>query len=382
MEQLDILQWAAIVLIGVAASYPLIFQEPCDCGVQESVVGDNRTSVRREITTIVHNETGIPAVKIFKTVKPSLVSIEVREKSPGFEGLSQGSGFVFDNQGRIITNAHVVGNSGKVTVTFPDGSQTEGIVIGKDDYSDLAVVDVDLSQDKLRPLTLGDSSELEVGEPVYAVGGPFGLSNSMTAGIVSQLKRKISSQQDFVIPNIIQIDAAVNPGNSGGPLLNRQAEVVGVNTAISSRTGTFSGVGFSIPSKTVERVVSSLIGKGEYNHPWIGVSGRDVTPEIAQLMDLNVTRGFLVVDVVEDSPAAEAGLEGSSRQVNLEGIEMKVGGDVIIGVEGRKVRKIDDILNYLASETEVGDQITLTIIRNRKRKQVSLTLEERPEPNS
>jgi len=383
MNRLSILQWSAIVLIGMAASYSLIFQEPCDCSTPASISSNNQTGVRREITTIVRNETGIPAVKIFENVEPSLVSIEVRDSSSDFfEGLAQGSGFVYDKEGHIITNAHVVGDSAKATVTFLDGSMAEGVVIGKDEYSDLAVVDVDLDPSKLQPLALGNSSSLEVGEPVYAVGNPFGLSGSMTSGIISQLKRKISSKKEFVIPNIIQTDAAVNPGNSGGPLLNQQAKVVGVNTAISSMTGTFSGVGFSIPSNTVKRVVRSLIKKGEYDHPWIGVSGRDLTPEIAQLMDLETTKGFLVVDVVQDSPAAEAGLEESRRKVRLQGIETRVGGDVIVAVDGKQVRKIDDILNYLASKTEVGDQISLTIIRDHQRQQVTLTLEERPEPSS
>lgn len=381
MERLDVLQWAAIVLIGIAASYNLIFQEKCDCKLQESVIYDNKTPVRQEITTVVHNETGIPAVKIFERVEPSLVSIEVRSGSTA-GGYAQGSGFVYDKQGRIVTNAHVVGNSAKATVAFLDGSVAEGMVIGKDEYSDLAVIDVDLPRSKLKPLILGNSSALRVGEPVYTVGNPFGLSGSMTAGIVSQLNRKISSQQDFVIPNVIQTDAAVNPGNSGGPLLNQKAKVVGVNTAISSRTGTFSGVGFSIPADTVERIVGSLIKKGEYKHPWIGVSGRDLTPEIAQLMDLNTTKGFLVVDVVKDSPADKAGLRASERKVTLEGIETEVGGDVVVEIGDKRVRKIDDVLNYLASETEVGDHIALTVIRNHQRKRVSLTLEERPEPGS
>lgn len=215
---------------------------------------------------------------------------------------------------------------------------------------------------------------------MVAIGNPFGLSGSMTAGIVSQKNRLLRTEGRFSIPNVLQTDAAINPGNSGGPLLNMAGEVIGVNTAIQSESRTFSGVGFAISAETVERVVPRLINQGEYRHPWIGVSGLDVTPDISRAMGLNVTRGFLIVNVVEDSPAAAAGLESGERQVEVDGGTVTVGGDVVVAIDGEKVRKIDDILNYLATETSVGETVTLTVIRDGERVDVELILARRPQP--
>ncbi len=202
----------------------------------------------------------------------------------------------------------------------------------------------------------------------------------MTAGIISQKDRLLRTQGRFSIPGVLQTDAAINPGNSGGPLLNMRGEVIGVNTAIQSETRTFAGVGFAVSADAVKRVVPRLIQQGEYRHPWIGVSGVDISSDISEEMGLNVTYGFLVVDVVEDSPAAEAGLQAGTREVSVDGGQVTVGGDVIVGIDGEQVRKIDDILNYLATETSVGDTITLDIIRDGDRQEVELTLVRRPQP--
>ncbi|RLG97471.1 trypsin, partial [Candidatus Bathyarchaeota archaeon] len=233
----------------------------------------------------------LTAAWIYNLTKNSVVLIKVTSITPFGRSVAEGTGFVYDKEGHIITNNHVVESGGKITVRFIDGTTVNARLVGRDPYSDLAVIKVDVSEEKLCPLPLGNSSKLVVGEPVYAVGNPFGLSCSITEGIVSQLGRQLKTKGGYLIVDVIQTDAAINPGNSGGPLLNRFGEVVGVNTAIYSYTGTFSGVGFAIPSNLVRKVVPSLIEKGYYEHPWIGVAGLDVTPEIAKLMGLKEPKG-------------------------------------------------------------------------------------------
>lgn len=316
--------------------------------------------------------------ELFKYAEQSVVQISVQKGSA--RGI--GSGFIYDLQGHVVTNYHVVENASRVNVTFLDGTEYRARVVGVDPYTDIAVIKVDdVSRDKLRPLPLGDSSKLEVGEQVAAIGNPFGLSGSMTSGIVSQLGRMLETANGFNIPDVIQTDAAINPGNSGGPLLNMYGEVVGVNTAIASRTGEFAGIGFAIPSNTVKRIVPVLIDEGKYRHPWLGVSGRDVNAEIAEILGLKEARGFLVIDVVANSAAEKAGIKGGSRTVTLsDGSRIKVGGDVIIAIDGNPVRKINDILVYLQRAKSVGDQITLTVVRDGNVMDVRATLLERPNP--
>lgn len=319
---------------------------------------------------------------IFDSVQGSVVAIHSEGSDPSLQDNAEGSGFVYDTEGHIVTNNHVVENAEEVEVSFSDGTQVEATVIGRDPYSDLAVLKVDPEKvSTLRPLKLAEYDEVRVGQQAAAIGNPFGLSGTMTAGIVSQKDRLLRTEGGFSIPNVVQTDAAINPGNSGGPLLNKKGEVIGVNTAISSRSKTFVGVGFAVSVKTVKRVVPRLIQEGKYRHPWIGISGVDVSPEIREVMDLNVTHGFLVVKVVEGSPADEAGLQAGTEQVTIDGRPVTIGGDVVIGINGTKVRKIQDILNYLAKHTDVGDSITLTIIRNGTRKKVPLTLGDRQNAN-
>lgn len=316
--------------------------------------------------------------ELFKYAEQSVVQVSVQKG--GARGI--GSGFIYDTQGHIVTNYHVIENAGRISVTFLDGTEYRARVVGVDPYTDLAVIKVDdVSMDRLRPLPLGDSSRLEVGEQVAAIGNPFGLSGSMTSGIVSQLGRMLETANGFNIPDVIQTDAAINPGNSGGPLLNMYGEVVGVNTAIASRTGEFSGIGFAIPSDTVKRIVPALIENGKYRHPWLGVSGRDVNAEMAEILGLRDARGFLVIDVVANSAAEKAGIKGGNRSVTLsDGSRIKVGGDVIIAIDGNPVRKINDILVYLQRAKSVGDQVTLTVIRDGSMIDLRATLLERPNP--
>jgi S1-C subfamily serine protease len=230
----------------------------------------------------------------------------------------------------------------------------------------------------LHPLSIGDSSNLKVGESIAAIGNPFGLSGSMTSGIVSQLSRLLPSESGYSIPDVIQTDAAINPGNSGGPLLNMRGEIVGINTAIQSATGEFTGVGFAVPSQTIAKIVPNLIENGKYHHPWLGISGRDIDPDLAKILKLNDTIGFLVVTVIKDGPAAKAGLLGSSKTLKIDGIEYQIGGDIILSVDGKQVRKIDDILIHLQRAKTVGDEIVLDILRDGRTTKTTITLEERP----
>jgi S1-C subfamily serine protease len=225
---------------------------------------------------------------------------------------------------------------------------------------------------------LGDSSNLQVGESIAAIGNPFGLSGSMTSGIVSQLDRLLPSGAGYSIPDVIQTDAAINPGNSGGPLLNMRGEIVGINTAIQSTTGEFTGVGFAIPSQTVAKIVPILIKNGEYKHPWIGISGRDIGPDLAKVLNLNDAVGFLVITVIPDSPASRAGLQGSENIVERDGVQYTVGGDIILSVDGLEVREISDILIHLQRAKSVGDEMVLEIIRDGRTTNFTIILGERP----
>ena len=320
--------------------------------------------------------------EIFERSEAGVVRVNVikSEQIAGLNGV--GSGFVFDQSGHVITNHHVIDNSEKIVVTFLDGSSYNANIVGSDPFTDIAVIKVDAEPSLLHPLPVGDSSNLKVGMQVVAIGNPYGLSGSMTAGIVSQLGRLLPSQDTgFSIPDVIQTDAAINPGNSGGPLLNIKGEVVGINTAIQSAIGEFTGIGFAIPSKTVSKIAPQLIEEGEYHHPWVGISGRDIDPDLAKILNLKDAKGFLIVTVVEGSPADKAGLLGSSKTKEIDGVTYQVGGDVILSVDGKPVRKIDDILIHLQREKSVGDEMVLEILRDSRITNFVILLEERPNLN-
>jgi len=320
-------------------------------------------------------------IEIFEKSEPGVVRVNVQriDQTNGTSGV--GSGFVFDKKGHIITNSHVVKDAKKVAVTFLDGRSYNAEIIGFDEFTDIGVVKVNADLSLLQPLVLGDSSNLKVGEPIAAIGNPFGLSGSMTSGIVSQLGRLLPSGAGYSIPDVIQTDAAINPGNSGGPLLNMRGEIVGINTAIQSTTGEFTGVGFAVPSQTIAKIVPSLIENGKYHHPWIGISGRDIDPDLAKVLDLKDAVGFLVITVVENSPAAKAGIHGSDKTVQVEGVNYPIGGDIILSVDGKQVRKIDDILIHLQRAKSVGDEMNLEILRDGRTTNITITLEERPNGN-
>jgi len=315
--------------------------------------------------------------QIYNQTKRSVVLIRVQTRF----GPAQGSGFVYDTEGRIITNNHVVADATEITVTFIDGTIVPATIVGRDTYVDLAVIDVDAVEYLLRPLRLGNSSELLVGEQVIAIGNPFGLADTMTTGIVSAVGREMVAPGRYAIVDVIQTDAAINPGNSGGPLMNMRGEVVGMNTAILSETQQFSGIGFAIPSDTIKREVPSLIETGSYQHPYLGISGMDITPNIAELMGLEEnTRGALVIDVTNGGPADEAGLKGGTTETVIEGVPVMIGGDVIIGVEGRTIGSFYDLVFYLERYIRPGETIELTLIRDNSVTELQLVLGVRPPP--
>ena len=318
---------------------------------------------------------------IFEKTEPGVVRVNVQRENAvdGVGGI--GSGFVFDKKGHVITNAHVVKDATKMVVTFLDGRSYNAEIIGVDEYTDIAVIKVNADLSLLQPVLLGDSSTLKVGEKIAAIGNPFGLSGSMTSGIVSQLGRLLPTENQYSIPDVIQTDAAINPGNSGGPLLNMMGGVVGINTAIQSATGEFTGVGFAIPSQTVAKIVPTLIENGEYKHPWIGVSGRDIDPDLARVLEVTDAIGFLIVTVVEDSPASKAGLIGSEKTIEVEGVNYPIGGDIILAVDGIEVRQIDDILIHLQRAKSIGDEMVLEALRDNRTTNITIILQERPNVN-
>ena len=339
--------------------------------------GHDATSLGDENT--LPKKGNLTLVELFKKTEQGVVKIEtnvadVDDRKP------VGSGFVYDILGHTITNAHVIENATKVTVTFLDGNQYNAEIIGADKFTDIAVIKVNEKPRLLHPLDIGDSSVLLVGEQVAAIGNPFGLSGSMTSGIVSQLGRLLySPDPGFSIPDVIQTDAAINPGNSGGPLLNMKGEVIGINTAIRSSTGEFTGVGFAVPSNTIKKIVPSLIEKGKYQHPWMGITGIDIDPDLAKIRELGNAKGFLVVTVIEDSPAEAGGLKGVLEIEEIDGKEYPDDGDIIVSVDGKEVRKINDILVHLQREKSVGDEMILGVLRDGDLMHLTLTLGERPD---
>ena len=343
--------------------------------IPDDVIIDEESA--SEVSTI-KKSSEFSLIEIFERSEASVVQVNVRSDDGQNDSSNMGSGFVYTNDGYIITNNHVVDSAGKVTITFLDGESYIAEIIGTDSDLDLAVLKIEPESTYLHPLTIGDSSKLKVGEPIAAIGNPFGLSGSMTAGIVSQIGRLLPQDSGYSIPDVIQTDAAINPGNSGGPLLNMKGEVVGINTAIQSATGVFAGVGFAVPSNTAIKIVPSLIEDGEYHHPWIGISGRDIDPDLARALNLNEAKGFLVITVVDGSPAHKAGLKGVSGTQVIDGQEYPVGGDIIISVDDKEVRKISDILIHLQREKSVGDVMSLGVLRDGEFMHISLELVERP----
>ncbi len=347
---------------------------------------------------------------IYEQVNPSVVSIQVIQKetiSPedypdlfpffGFPDMPRefysrgaGSGIVWDTQGHIVTNNHVVQGADKITITFWEGTVLSAKIIGTDPDSDLAVVKVeDAPAGLLRPVTLADSSQLKVGQLAVAIGNPFGLQGTMTVGFISSLGRLLPAGSDnpsdnpqgggYTIPDVIQTDAPINPGNSGGALVDYQGRLIGVTTAIVSPVRASASIGFAVPSVIVQKVVPMLIAQGKYEHPWLGISGMSLNPDLARAMNLDPNqRGALVVDVVPGGPADKAGIRGSDRELEIDGEKVRVGGDVIVAINGQPVKAFGDVVTYLARFTEVGQSLTLSILRRGAEQTVQVTLVARP----
>jgi S1-C subfamily serine protease len=296
-------------------------------------------------------------MSLYEQVSPSVVHVLVAQ--------GEGSGFVWNEEGHIITNNHVVQGARTVLVEFFDGNMLEAEVIGLDPQSDIAVIRVDPAEAQLRPVALGDSDVVRVGQFAIAIGNPFGQSWTMTRGIVSALDRTIdSSGSIFSIPEVIQTDAAINPGNSGGPLLDNGGQVIGMNTMILSRSGVSSGVGFAVPINIIKMVVPELITNGRYVYPWLGITAGRVLPADVERLDLPVRQGALIDRVVLDSPADEAGLRA---------------GDVIVAADGDPIPSMDDLIAYLVRNTRPGQEVMLQVIRNGREISVPVILGERPD---
>ena len=317
----------------------------------------------------------IPAVVSIRVIRPAEPLLSLAPLPEGDEGYAQGqgSGFIVDAAERlVVTNHHVVEGAELIEVVLYDGSVERATPLGHDPDADVAVVRLEGTAGDLAEVVLGDSRSLAVGQRAIAIGNPFGLRGTMTVGIISGLGRTLNLGHSsgevggarFSIPQMIQTDAAINYGNSGGPLLDAAGRVIGVNTAMNSVTGLSGGVGFAVPIHTVERVLPALVAEGRYAYPWLGVTGTDVQPVHVAAMDLPVERGAMVTDVVPDGPAGRAGLRGADRAVDYYGTPVRVGGDVIVAVEDAPVRQFDDLLVYLVENASPGDRVTLTLIRD------------------
>jgi serine protease Do len=336
--------------------------------------------------------------QVYTLVNPSVVNIQVlihasQASADPFSLIPQqsqpsgglGSGFVWDTEGHIVTNNHVVEEADEISVTFSDGTIVPATIVGTDLSSDLAVIKVDLPADQLFPLQLADSNEVKVGQLAIAIGNPFGLQGTMTTGIVSGLQRSLPVETTdimgptYSIPAIIQTDAPINPGNSGGVLVDDQGKVIGVTAALISSVDSSAGVGFAIPSAIAQKVVPALIKNGHYEHSYLGLSGGTLTPDLAEAMGLDAQQhGALVAEVVPGGPSDKAGLLGSDQQVTIQGEQVPVGGDVIVGIDGQTVKSFDDLISYLALYTEVGQKIELEVLRNGKETSIDVTLGARP----
>lgn len=317
----------------------------------------------------------------YARLSPGVVNIGVLVQSAmEGQGVGAGSGFIFDSEGHIVTNNHVVANANLVFVNFANGVQAEAQVVGVDDDSDLAVLKVDALPEGAHPLPLADSSQVQVGDWAIAIGNPFGLGGSMTLGIVSALGRSIpSGATPFNIPESIQTDAAINPGNSGGPLINLAGEVIGVNAQIlTGGAEANSGVGFAIPANVVRLVAPALIANGEYEWPWLGITGASVNLIIAEANNLPSQQGAYIASVVAGGPAAEAGLRGSGDQARVRGLSVPVNGDVVIEADGNPIVDFTALMDYVAFKAP-GDQVVLTILRDGQTQQATVTLAARPD---
>ncbi len=323
----------------------------------------------------------VPSVVGLRVLKTIIVGGNMPPGVPNdFFSRAAGSGFVWDDEGHIVTNRHVVIEAERIIVMFSDGVQADAELVGDDPDSDLAVIKI--MDDAMRPppIALGDSDSIRPGQLAVAIGDPFSRGFSMTSGIVSAVGRTISpTDSNFSVPRVVQHDAATNPGNSGGPLLNRNGEVIGINTQIISETGAFSGVGLAVPINLAKMVAPALIADGHYEYPYIGIRGATVRPDIAVAMDMPAeTRGALVIAVGSDTAASRGGLRASDRLTVINGAEAPVGGDIIIAIDGTPMRGMDDVIAYVVEHTQPGDTVEFTVLRDGAEVAVTITMGKRP----
>jgi S1-C subfamily serine protease len=373
-------------LLGYSWCYSGLTEEIDDLGNQLATMEQQIVSMQATQNATYSIELNSSVSELYAQVKDSVVVI--RGLAPAYYDIFghpyysqvQGSGFVYNFTGQmvVVTNYHVVADAVNISVTFSNGNAYSASVLGSDPYSDLAVLSTDAPQTECKPLEMVSSSTLDVGDPVLVVGTPYGLAGSMSTGYVSALGRTLNEETTggYVIANVIQTTAALNPGNSGGPVLNYLGQVVGIATAIVEDS---EGLGFAIPSNTVLREISDLVNTGTYeNHPWLGASGTDMSYEIAQKLGTNVTYGWLIAHVTNNGPADKAGLQGGTQQITVVGSLVTVGGDILIAVNGTRITGIDSLSAYLEEYTLPEQTVELTIIRDTQTINVSLVLESRP----
>jgi S1-C subfamily serine protease len=329
---------------------------------------------------------GFDAAEVYRRASPGVVTVRSIFSN---SGAAEGSGFVLSADGEIVTNAHVVTDessgprrpAGEVFVEFGDRNVLGAEIIGFDPFSDVALLDVDPDGYELHPLELGDDTELQVGQPVAAIGSPFGEQQSLSVGVVSATDRSVTSLTEFQIDGAIQTDASINPGNSGGPLLDAGARVIGINQQIETSSGANDGVGFAVPTSAIERSVAQLRKDGTAEYAYIGVSSQALYPQLAERLELDTRFGGLVSTVVPDGPAEEAGLRGGDDEITYQGGEYDIGGDVILQVDGTEIVGPNDLARVISRHTP-GDEVTLTVLRDGEREQLRVTLGKRPESTS
>jgi len=357
----------------------------CGSGNESSTTQATRTRTvtQQPRVAIETAESGFDAAKVYREASPGVVTI----RSIFASGAAEGSGFVLDKSGRIVTNAHVVtdesgsGNARKpakaVYIEFPDRNVVSARIVGFDPFADVALLQVKPDGFKLHPLQLGDDRELVVGQPVAAIGSPFGEQQSLSVGVVSATDRSVESLTKFQIEGAIQTDASINPGNSGGPLLDAGARVMGINQQIETNSGANDGVGFAVPISAVKRSLAQLERKGKAEYAYIGVTTQPLYPQLAQKLGLDTTYGGLLAEIVPGGPAAKAGLRGGKEEIHFQAATYSVGGDVILSIDGHKVVSPEDLARLVAAR-EPGETVKVEILRDGRRKQVKVTLGTRP----
>jgi S1-C subfamily serine protease len=407
MRNRRIVLWIALVaLVGGTLGCGLSTVQPTTTNVPEvtavpsptplpaeTTAGDPQQSLPSSPATTpvpfeAANSLEAQVVGVYDAAGPAVVNITTR--AIGYDVFMRpvpqegsGSGFLYDSQGHIVTNFHVVENAEELMVTLADERSFEAQVVGTDPSSDLAVIRIEADQ-LPQPIPVSDSDSLRVGQFVIAIGNPFGQAGTLTVGVISALERAIESPDGRFIGEAIQTDAAINPGNSGGPLLDLRGRLIGVNSQIISPSRASAGIGFAVPANTVWRVVPELIAQGRYPHPWLGVRTLSLSPAwkaaLADVgVDVSVEDGLLVIEAVRAGPAARGGIRGGDRLVEIGNVRVPVGGDIILALDGEPVTDYEELTIYLETETEVGDTIDVTLIRDGNELQVSVTLEERPE---